>query len=104
MSNTYGYPSEQMDAIGTKLVSIRNEIDGKFGEAQSAVSGLIDSGFTTAVASGAYSEQFSPCPTTSERWPRTWSLLACSCRGTARPSSTWTAKWAPRCAADPRGC
>jgi uncharacterized protein YukE len=56
--NTYGYTPEEMDAIGKKLVGIKNDISGKVTEAQSAVSGLIGSGFTTAVASGAYSEQF----------------------------------------------
>ncbi|MGC3995883.1 MAG: WXG100 family type VII secretion target [Propionicimonas sp.] len=57
-SNTYGYTPEQMDTIGKQLVAIKGEIDGKITEAQNAVNGLIGSGFTTAVASGAYSEQF----------------------------------------------
>ncbi len=57
-ANTYGYTPDQMDSIGQKLVAIKNEIDGKITEAQSAVNGLIGSGFTTAAASGAYSEQF----------------------------------------------
>lgn len=56
--NTYGYTPEEMEAIGQKLVNIKNEISGKISEAQSAVTGLIGSGFATAVASGAYSEQF----------------------------------------------
>lgn len=58
MSNTYGYTPEEMDRIGKMLVSIKAEIEGKITEAQNAVSGLIGSGFTTAVASGAYSEKF----------------------------------------------
>ncbi len=56
--NTYGYTPEEMDAIGKKLIGIKNDISGKVSEAQAAVAGLIGSGFTTAAASGAYSEQF----------------------------------------------
>ncbi|MCE1174893.1 MAG: WXG100 family type VII secretion target [Propionibacteriales bacterium] len=56
--NTYGYTPEEMKAIGNKLIGIKADISGKVAEAQAAVSGLIGSGFTTAAASGAYSDQF----------------------------------------------
>ncbi|WP_371151844.1 WXG100 family type VII secretion target [Buchananella felis] len=58
MANAYGYTPEEMRRIGSQLVSIKAEIDGKIQEALAAVNGLIGSGFTTQAASGAYSEQF----------------------------------------------
>lgn len=61
--NTYGYTPAEMDAIGKKLIAIKGEIGTKITEAQSAVSGLIGSGFSTQVASGAYSEQFTQLST-----------------------------------------
>lgn len=56
--NAYGYTPEEMRSIGSQLVSIKQDIDGKIQTALSAVNGLIGSGFTTAVASGTYSEEF----------------------------------------------
>ncbi len=58
MSNPYGYTPEEMDSIGKQLIAIKGEIAGKITQAQTAVNNLIGSGFTTAVASGAYSTQF----------------------------------------------
>jgi len=58
MANAYGYTPEQMRSVGSQLVGIQGDIGEKITAAQGAVNGLIGSGFTTAAASGAYSEQF----------------------------------------------
>ncbi|MDO5080624.1 WXG100 family type VII secretion target [Buchananella hordeovulneris] len=58
MSEQYGYTPEEMRNIGRKLKETQAEIQGKVQEALTAVNGLIGSGFTTAVASGAYSDKF----------------------------------------------
>jgi uncharacterized protein YukE len=58
MANPYGYTPEDMSRVGNQLVSIKGEIGEKIAAAQAAVNGLIGSGFTTAAASGAYSDQF----------------------------------------------
>ena len=58
MANPYGYTPEEMSRVGNQLVTIKGEIGEKIAAAQTAVNGLIGSGFTTAAASGAYSDQF----------------------------------------------
>ena len=58
MANTFGYTPEDMRRVGTTLKTIETDISGKIGDAQTAVSDLIGTGFATAVASGAYSTQF----------------------------------------------
>jgi uncharacterized protein YukE len=58
-SNAYGYTPEEMTQTGNTLISIKGEIGQQISSAQRAVSQLIESGFTTAAASGAYSQQFS---------------------------------------------
>ena len=58
MANTFGYSPEEMHDVGNRLITIRGEIDDKIQAAKSAVDGLIGSGFTSAVASGAYTEEF----------------------------------------------
>jgi len=57
-TNPYGYTPEDMKSVGDKLVTIQGEIGEKITAAKTAVDGLIDTGFTSAVASGTYSEQF----------------------------------------------
>ena len=58
MANAYGYTPDDMRSVGQTLQTIQGEIGDKITAAQSAVNGLIGSGFTTAAASGAYSDQF----------------------------------------------
>jgi uncharacterized protein YukE len=58
MSNPYGYTPDDMRRVGNQLIAIKGEIGEKIAAAQAAVNGLIGSGFTTAAASGAYSDQF----------------------------------------------
>lgn len=61
--STYGYTPDDMTSIGNQLITIQQEIQDKITTAQSSVSGLIGSGFSTAVASGAYSQQFTDLAT-----------------------------------------
>ncbi len=63
MANAYGYTPEEMRSTGTSLKSVQGEITGQLEIAIAAVNGLIGSGFTTAAASGAYSEQFTQLST-----------------------------------------
>jgi len=58
MANAYGYSPEEMKSVADTLIRIKGEISEKVSTAQSAVKGLIGTGFTTQAASGAYSEQF----------------------------------------------
>ena len=58
MSGQYGYTPEEMRKIGSKLKETQAAIQSQVQDALAAVNGLIGSGFTTAVASGAYSEKF----------------------------------------------
>jgi uncharacterized protein YukE len=58
MANAYGYTPDDMSTVGNKLIEVKGTIGEQIAAAKAAVDGLIGSGFTTAVASGAYSEQF----------------------------------------------
>jgi len=58
MANTFGYTPEEMRSVGEQLKRIKAEMGDAISTAKSAVDGLIGSGFTSAAASGAYSEQF----------------------------------------------
>ncbi|MDR1189550.1 MAG: WXG100 family type VII secretion target [Bifidobacteriaceae bacterium] len=58
MANPYGYTPDEMRAVGQRLINVKAAIGEQIVAAQNAVNGLIGSGFTTAVASGAYTEQF----------------------------------------------
>jgi uncharacterized protein YukE len=52
-----------MTSTGQTLMDIKTEIGSQIATAKSAVDRLIGSGFTTAAASGAYSEQFAQLST-----------------------------------------
>lgn len=47
-----------MKNVGSTLVNAQESIGGEITRVKAAVDGLIGSGFATAAASGAYSEQF----------------------------------------------
>jgi len=57
-ANLYGYTPEEMHQVGGTLKSVKQEIGAQLASAQAAVNNLIGSGFTSAVASGAYADQF----------------------------------------------
>ena len=58
MANPYGYTPEEMRSTGTTLRTAQEQFGAQVTAAMSAVTALIGSGFTTAAASGAYTEQF----------------------------------------------
>lgn len=58
MANPYGYSPDEMRHVGDKLIGVNGQIGEQIREAITAVSGLIGSGFTSGVASGAYDAQF----------------------------------------------
>ena len=63
MANAFGYSPEEMRDVGGQLITIKGEIGDKVVAAKGAVDGLIGAGFTSAVASGAYSAQFADLST-----------------------------------------
>ncbi|MDR0782218.1 MAG: hypothetical protein LBE83_00435 [Propionibacteriaceae bacterium] len=58
MTGTYFYDPEAMKGVATQLTNAQTEIGDQVATVLAAVTNLVESGFVTATASGAYETQF----------------------------------------------